>query len=413
MDLSTDGERLPFRFTRLAWANLGAQSAEQIGIAAASIIAVLSLGAGAGQSGLLQTVQTLPYLLFSLPFGLVADRLSRRALMSVAEAVRALSLVAVLVLAGLGALTVPVLAVLGFVGACGTIAFQVAAPAFVPALVPERALARANGRIELARTVAFTAGPAVAGVLVGRTGAGASFGLAAALSICAVLLLAGLPEPERAAAPAARSGVLADIGEGARFVFGHAVLLPVLLTQLVFNTAWFVLQAVFVPYAVHDLGMSASGVGTILAIYGAGLLAGALAASHIAARVRFGTVIAIGPLCGLAAGVIMTTTIALPRPLLAAAGFFLLGFGPLLWIIATTTLRQKLTPPGMLGRVNALFLLASSTRSAGAAIGAIVGGLYGARAALVIAAAMFLAQAVLILLSPAVRLPAQPAASAA
>src|SRR5262245_34008647 len=191
----TTTSRLPFRFTRLAWAHLGAQSAEQIGAAAAPILAVLSLGAGAGQTGVLQTVQTLPYLLFSIPFGLLADRLSRRGLMVVAEAVRALSLIAILALAGLGLLSLPLLALLGFAGGCGTIAFQVAAPALVPALVPQRALARANGRIELARTVAFTAGPALAGVLVGRAGAGPAYGVAAALSIGAACLLAGLHEP--------------------------------------------------------------------------------------------------------------------------------------------------------------------------------------------------------------------------
>src|SRR5437899_5454721 len=91
--------RLPASFNRLAWSNLAAQSAEQIGLAAAPIVAVLALGAGAGGTGLLQTVQTLPFLLLSLPAGILADRSSRRRLMAAAEALRALSLVAVLVLA--------------------------------------------------------------------------------------------------------------------------------------------------------------------------------------------------------------------------------------------------------------------------------------------------------------------------
>jgi predicted MFS family arabinose efflux permease len=405
---ATTTSRLPPQFTRLAWANLTAQAAEQLSLTAAPIIAVLSLGAGAGQTGLLQTVQTLPYLLLAIPFGVLTDRISRRGLMALAEAVRALSLVAILALAGLGALTLPLLALLGFVGASGTIAFMVAAPSVVPALVPQQALSRANGRIELARTVAFVAGPALAGVLVGRTGAGPAFGLAAALSGCAVLLLAGLGEPARPPIATRGAGVLHDVREGARFTLRHPLLLPVLLTQLIFNTAWFVLQAVFVPYGVHTLGLSAAGVGTILAVYGVGLLVGALLVPQVMRVVRFGTVIAIGPVCGLVAGIVMVGTIVLPLPLLAAAGFFLLGVGPLLWIISTTTLRQTTTPPGMLGRVTALFLLATSTRSLGSAVGAVVGGLYGAEACLVLAAVMFLAQASLILASPAVRLAQQP-----
>ena len=108
---------------------------------------------------------------------------------------------AALALAELGGLTVPLLALLGFVGACGTVAYSVAAPSLVPALVAPEALAAANARIELARTIAFAAGPALAGVLVGWTGAARAFALAAALSSGAVFLLANLREPTRPRLP--------------------------------------------------------------------------------------------------------------------------------------------------------------------------------------------------------------------
>src|ERR1700758_2402906 len=115
-------DQLPANFNRLAWSNLAAQSAEQIGLAAAPIIAVLGLGAGVGETGLLQVAQTLPFLLLSFPAGVLADRTSRRRLMAGAEALRTLALVAVLLLAGTGLLTLPLLALLGFVGAAGTVA---------------------------------------------------------------------------------------------------------------------------------------------------------------------------------------------------------------------------------------------------------------------------------------------------
>ena len=79
---------LPKTFLRLAWSNLAAQSAEQIGLAAAPIFAVLALGAGAGEAGLLQTAQTLPFLLVSIPAGVLADRVSRARLMIATEALR-------------------------------------------------------------------------------------------------------------------------------------------------------------------------------------------------------------------------------------------------------------------------------------------------------------------------------------
>jgi predicted MFS family arabinose efflux permease len=246
----------------------------------------------------------------------LADRMPRRRLMAAAEAVRALALVATLAFAQSGRLTLALLALLAFVGACGTVAYSVAAPALVPALVPPAGLAAANARLELARTVPFVGGPALAGALVGWTGAGAAFGVAAGLSIGAVFLLAGLREPPRATL--ATGHPLRDLREGAGFVFHHPLLRPILITQFVFNTAFFVLQAVYVPYAVHRLGLTASGVGVTLAVYGVGMVVGALLAGRILGALHFGLVVVIGPIAGLAAALVMVSTIWLPTPALAA-----------------------------------------------------------------------------------------------
>jgi predicted MFS family arabinose efflux permease len=404
---TSEPNRLPASFNRLAWSNLAAQAAEQIGLAATPIVAVLAFGAGAGETGLLQTAQTLPFLLLSVPAGVLADRTSRRGLMAGAEALRVVALVAIVALAWLGLLSWPWLALLGFVGVCGTVAFTVAAPALVPALVPARALATANGRLELARTVAFVAGPALAGVLVARTGPAAAFGTAAALSAGAAVLLAGLREPARPPRPV--SHPLDDVRQGARFVFGHALLRPIFVTQFVFNTAFFVLHAVYVPYAVSRLGLSASGVGGTLAVYGGGLVAGALLAPAIIRRVPFGVVIAIGPVAGVVAAGVLLATIWAPSALLAGLSFFLIGAGPVVWVISTATLRQTVTPAALLGRVSAINMLAYGSRPLGAAIGAAIGGLYGAETCLIVAAAGFLVQAVVILASPVPRLVRPPA----
>jgi len=398
---------LPAAFKRLAWSNLAAQTAEQIGLAAAPLIAVLTLGAGAGETGLLQTAQTLPFLLLSFPAGVLADRSSRRRLMAGAEALRALSLLGILMLAGTGLLTLPLLAALGFLGAAGTVAYSVTAPSLVPSLVPRADLAAANGRIELARAVAFVAGPALAGALIARIGAAPSYAVAAALSALAVLLLAGIAEPARTTAPARR--FLQDLREGVGFAFRHPLLRPVLLTAVFFNTAWFVLQAVYVPYAIHHLGLDAAGVGTTLATYGVGMVAGALLAPRIARRVAFGTLVSIGPMAGLASALVMAATIRFPSIELACASFFLIGAGPILWVISSTTLRQAVTPADRLGRVGAIVTMATAgSRPLGAAIGAAVGAAYGAETCLLVSLAGFAIQAAVILASPVARLIALP-----
>ncbi len=393
----------PSAFRRLAWSSLAAQSAEQIALSAASLVAVLAFGAGTGGTGLLQAAQTLPFLLLSIPAGLLADRTaSRPRLLAAAEALRVASLVVILVLAGLGLLSLPLLALLGFIGAVGTVSYSVTTPALVPSLVLREALPSANGRIELARTTAFAAGPALGGALVGWVGSGPAFGAAAGLSILAVVLLSGVREPARSKVP--RRHPLTEVREGAAFVFRHPLLGPVFATQVAFNLAFFVLQAAYVPYAVHHLGLGAFGVGLTLAAYGIGLVVGALSAARIVSALPFGVVVGIGPLSGLASSLMMALTILLPWPPLAGLAFFVMGAGPVVWVVSTTTLRQTVTPARLLGRVSALNILTYGARPVGAALAALVGESYGSEACLLLAVLGFLIQALVIFGSPVPRL---------
>ena len=388
--------RLPPSFTRLAWANLGAQSAEQLSLAATPIVAVLALGAGPGEIGLLAAVQTVPFLLLSIPLGIAADRTSRRALMIGAEALRALALLALVAVVAGHWLSIGVLAVLGFLGAVGTVGFSVAAPALVPALVPPAALGRANGRLELARSAAFAAGPALGGALVAWAGAPAAFVLAALLSGSAIAMLWRIAEPVRPAA-AARRHPWDELREGASLVWNEPLLRPILLTAVVWNIAWFVLQAAYVPYAVRALGLDASGVGLTLATYGAGMVIGALLAPVVLRRIRFGPAVLVGPAFSVLASAVMVATLLAPSGLLAGFAFFLFGIGPILWTITSTTLRQTMTPAPMLGRVSAIFLTVNAgARPIGAALGGAIGATWGEAACLWVALAGFVLQAAVI-----------------
>ncbi len=323
--------------------------------------------------------------------------------MARAEAVRCAALLAVLASLVTGSLSLPVLAICGFIGACGTVAYNVAAPSLVTALVARSAWATANGRIELARSVAYSAGPAMGGLLVGVTGAPAAFLAAAGLSAMAVLLLTKIKEPVRPPTPSRR--FLPELRDGATFVAGNALLRAVVSTAVFFNIGFFVIQAVYVPYARSHLGLSAAEVGATLAAYGVGMIVGALCAPKIATLLPFGRMLIVGPLCGLAASLTLCVTLFVPSPWIAAAAYFELGFGPILWVISSTTLRQAITPQSMLGRVSALISTATyGSRPVGALIGATLGGAAGARPCLVVAVAAFAIQAFVILRSSAAQL---------
>ena len=402
---------LPRSFNTLAGANLAAQAAEQVSLAAVPIVAVLALNAGPGEIGLLNTAQSLPFLLLSIPLGLLADRSSRRRLMVAAEALRALSLAGLLAATASGQLSLALLAVLGFVGASGTVGFSVAAPALVPALVPSALLGVANSRLELARSAAFAAGPAAAGAVVSWAGASTAFLLATMLSALAVALLLRLPEPPRTPAPPRHPWL--ELKDGGRLVWGHALLRPILLTAVAWNLSWFVLQAAYVPYALRMLGLSAQAVGFTLASYGAGMVIGALAAPRFLAALPFGTVVVVGPVVSVAAMATMVATLLWPSGVLAGLAFFLFGMGPILWTISSTTLRQTVTPQALLGRVSSIFLTVNmGARPLGAALGGLVGAQWGAGACLVLALAGFVVQAALIFASPVRRLQRLPPAEA-
>ncbi|TAL54359.1 MFS transporter [Pandoraea sp.] len=408
---SSSTPRLGAPFHRLAWSNLLAQSAEQIGLAAAPMVAVLSLGAGPGATGFLTALQSLPFLLLSFPAGVLADRFSRRRLMTLAELCRVVALLALPGLMLLGSLNIALLGLLGFAGATGTVAFSVAAPALVPALVSRAAWPAANGRLELARSAAFALGPALAGALIGWAGVSPAFVLAAALSSGAVLLLRGIAEPERPAQPPRHFWT--DLKEGAGFAWSHPLLRPIVLTAVFWNLSWFVLQAAYVPYAAHVLGLSAVGIGTTLGMSGAGMVLGALLAPRVARHLSFGAAILIGPALSVGAAALMAATAWVHSMSIAAGAFFLFGAGPIIWTINQTTLRQTVTPNALLGRVSAFFMTANTgARPLGAALGGLVGASCGPRWAIFLAAGGFVIQAAIILGSTVARLERLPAPTA-
>jgi predicted MFS family arabinose efflux permease len=320
-----------------------------------------------------------------------------------AELLRAFSLSVILLLLWLEQLNLTLLAVLGFLGAVGTVCFTVAAPSLVPSIVPRQKLTDANRWLELARSIAFVAGPALGGAIVGWTGASAAYVIAATLSLLAALLLLRVREPSPEHRPERHP--LHDLKEGAIFVTCHELLRPVLVTAVFFNLSWFVIQALFVPYAVNSLGIDATGIGLIMGLYGVGMLVGATLVSWLSRYMSLGSMIVLGPFCGFAAAVLILLSIWIPSGFLPAAAYFLLGSGPMIWTITTLSVRQAVTPNAMLGRVSALVTTATTGAAPlGAAIGAAVAAETNIETCLALAVAGFAVQFLVIVTSRVPRL---------
>ncbi|MGV9352096.1 MFS transporter [Streptomyces misionensis] len=323
----------------------------------------------------LTTVNMLPWLLFALPAGVLADRVDRRRIVLVSNVVRGAALLgAALVLATDRPL--PLLYALAFLlGVAETLA-DTAAPAMLPRLVEARHLERANGRLSAAQIVLNEmVGPPVAGLLAGLTAA-AALATGGALYALAALLLLGLAPlagtRPAAAPPGARDGVLRDIRQGLRFVLGHRTLRRTLAASALYGLVFSATFSMLVLLSERTLRLGETGYGLLLAAGSVGAVAGSWLAPRAADRLP--TVrLARWSLAGSGAAYVILGLVrqpALTALALAVNGVFMMG-----WNIPVMSLRQRLTPEDLQGRVMSVSRLCSWGSMP---VGATLGGLLAA-----------------------------------
>ena len=333
---------------------------------------------------------TLPWLLFALPAGALADRLDRRRAMLGANAVRAALLVvlALTVMSGVGSIWV-LYAVALCIGVAETI-YDTSAQSILPQVVPRDRLSRANGRLFAAELTANQfVGPPLGGFLV-AAGVAMAFATPAALwviAIGALLLVRGRFRIERDQ----RTTMRADIAEGLRFLWRHRILRTLAVMVGVSNFATNATFAILVLYVVGPasaVGLSEPGYGLLLTTVAVGSLLGALVAERIERR--------LGRARSLVLTIVGSTLIVgtpglTVDPFLIGAAFFVGGATIALWNVITVSLRQRITPERLLGRVNSGYrLVAWGTMPLGAAAGGLLGQFLGLRAVFVIMAVLTL-----------------------
>jgi MFS family permease len=338
---------------------------------------------------------TLPWLLFALPAGALADRVDRRIAMVTANVVRgaAVAVLAVAVLLGLEASVAAIWALYAVALLLGTAetVYDTCAQSILPQIVPRDRLPRANGRLIAAELTANEfVGPPLGGLLV-AAGVAAAFATPAALwaaAVGALLLLRGGFSVSRRVPTTLR----ADVAEGLRYLWRHRLLRTLAAMTGLFNFATNATFAVFVLYAVGPdsaMGLTEVTYGLLFATLAAGSLIGALLADPIIRRLGRSRSLLVGILGGVGTvGILALTTV----PLVIAAAFLLGGLTNALWNVVAVSLRQRVTPDRLLGRINSSYrLVAWGTRPLGAAAGGLLGELLGLRAVFATAAALILA----------------------
>lgn len=401
---------VPSPFNRLLATAGFVQSADQIALAALPITAVLVLGAGPGLVGALVAAQTAAWLIVSLPAGVIVDRMPKRMVLRIALTISLLAATSATA-AAMGN-SVVLLAIAAFLAAAGTVTFVLVQIGLIPKLVTPDALPRANARIELARASASAAAPFIVGQLATHVSPLAGYPLAALLALAALACALTIKVDDETAPAATKPPVLKAIAEGARFVLADPLLRAIGLCAVFWNFAFVALLAVFIPFALTRLGTDAAGAGLAQGINGLGMILAAAVAPAIFARVKPRAILLFGPVSSALGAVMMILAPSFGGIVLAALAFGIIGFGPMLWLVMQTSVRQIVTPPALMGRVTATIQVAIyGIRPIGALAGGLVGQYAGLDAAIGMVAAAFAASALVSLASPLARLREMPAAA--
>ncbi|HEY4408337.1 MAG TPA: MFS transporter [Acidimicrobiia bacterium] len=341
-----------------------------------------------GEIAGLSLVARLPWLLFALPAGALADRLDRRRTMVRVDLARAVLIGALAAVTAAGHEQLWVLYLVAFGLGVGETLFDTAAQSVMPMMVGREQLSAANGRLYAAEmTMNQFVGPPLGGLIAGTAIALAFAGSAASYLAAALVLLTmtGRFRPVRAGGgvpPRLRS----DIADGVRYLFRHRLLRTLALMTGVMNLMNSAAFAVFPLFAVKPgpLGLSDAGYGLFLTAMAVGALGGSLLAAPIEralgrARALFMAVVAGAVLIG---GPALFTTVG-PNATLLVVG----GLGSVTWNVITVSLRQRIVPEPLMGRVNAGYrLLAWGTMPVGAALGGVLAEAFGVRTVFGVAA---------------------------
>ena len=320
------------------------------------LIAIITLGAGAREMGILRALDNAPILLFGLFVGVWVDRVRRQPLMITTQFGQGILLATIPIATVAGVLRIELLYFIIFLGGTLSAIFTLATTTFLPSLVPHEDLVEGNSKLSVSRSAAKIVGPGLAGFLVERITAPFTVALDVLSffisGICLVFVRSAEATPicnHRA------QGLWYEIGEGLRTIFLHPILLAMTIGTTIGSFGGAIHGTVFILYLTRKLMITPIWFGIILASAGGASLLGAIVASSGAQRYGPGPMLigstllmSIGMgIVPLAAEVSMFTI-----PILVVAQVFQ-SIGLTVYGINQISLRQAITPSELLGRVNA------------------------------------------------------------
>jgi MFS family permease len=362
----------------------------QVTMLALPLTAAVLLHATPTQMGLLTAVQTLPFVLFSLPSGVWLDRVRKLPVYIAGEICIAVVLASVPLAAWWGVLSMTWLYVCGFV--MGTVATTAgsAAQIVLTQVVPRERLVEAHAKNALASSGSEVAGPGLVGALIHAVGAPLALLLDAVLLMASATILRGIHVNEQRPARV-DAHFWRDLKAGVRFVRSNALLVALACAVGVWQMSYHAAMVVQILFATRTLGMSEQAIGLSYVATGVGSVVASVLGHRVSRRFGPGPSLVIGfALCGSAWLMLAAAPAGQGTGVWGAAAFALMlllfSMGAVFIFINFLSMRQAVTPEHLLGRMTStmrwLILLPAGP---GALLGGWLGEHFGLRAALAFA----------------------------
>lgn len=331
------------------------QFGAQITELAVPVLAVLLLDATEFEVGLLNAANVAAFLVVGLPAGAWIDRMRKRHVMIWADAVRAVALSAVPLLWLAGALQIWHLIVVALIMGVATVFFDVSYQSIIPSLVRPKQIAEANGKLQATYEIANITGPGIGGWLIGAITAPFAIVATVFTYVASLIALIFTRDHEVRRPPEDHQPILTEIGEGLRWVFGNRYLKRIVATTGFANLFGTISMTLLPIYLLRVLELTPAEMGVIFSLGAVGGLVGAIVTPRIVKRIGEARTLPISVIGFSLAPVLLPVASLMPQiafPFLVAQSF-IFSFTVLLYNITQVSFRQRITPPRLLGRMNA------------------------------------------------------------
>ncbi|GAB3536372.1 MFS transporter [Arthrobacter tecti] len=353
------------------------------------LLAVLTLQASPFEVGLVAASSTLAFALIGLPAGAWLDQWRKRPILVVSDLARTVLLSTIPLAALFGALTITQLIIVSLLTGFARVFFDVGYQSYIPFVIGKDRVLAGNSAMEMIRASGQVTGPGLGGLLVSLVGAASVVLIqSVTFAVSAVSLLAiRTREPVIPSQPH-RPGLRKQIVEGLRLVVHNRILRATAIASAAGNFSFAVAAAVMFIFLSRSLNLTPAAIGLILAAGSVMVVVGAAVTPALSrlvgsARIIWLSLAVTGPLA-------LLTPLAQPGWLVVLV---IVGgaaeFGSIIYAITNVSLRQRLCPDRMLGRVTATMrFLIMGLFPIGALFGGILGEAIGLRGTLWVSGAI-------------------------